>query len=60
MSIKRDDVTGSTLSGNKVKAYIAHINKKDSVNSRLTLNLSSYRHINLPDLGRPLVESQFP
>ena len=32
MSIKRDDVTGSTLSGNKVKAYIAHINKKDSVN----------------------------
>ena len=39
LSINRDGVTGSTLSGNKVKAYIAHMNKKHPVNSMLKYNL---------------------
>ena len=38
LSIKRDEVTGSTLLGNKVKADITHINKKHSVNFMLKLN----------------------
>ena len=38
LSIKRDDVTGSTLLGNKVKADITHMNKKHSVNFKLKLN----------------------
>ena len=38
LSIKRDDVTGSTLLGSKVKEDITHMNKKHSVNFMLKLN----------------------